>query len=73
MDLSKHQFAVSCPSCGWKFKQRLARLRSDPTFVCPGCKQPFAVDTAGLRAKMTKVWDAIANVAVAFKRIGNKR
>lgn len=31
----------SCPKCGHEFMVTIARMKSDPEFVCPACGNPM--------------------------------
>ena len=72
MDLTKHEAELTCPGCGRKFKQPLARLVKDPTVNCPGCHQPIKIDAAGFRREAKKIEAAIDGLNDAFKGLGNK-
>lgn len=63
---------VTCPGCGKKSKQALARLHRDKKFRCPGCGATVPVGGDGLKKmdaaikKLTRDLTKTINVKIKF-------
>lgn len=66
------QVDIKCPKCGHKIKQRLARLKSDPTLICPACQQPAKIDAAGLRKDLAGAEAALAQLQKKIKDLSKR-
>ena len=72
MELGKTPIELTCPSCRFKFKQQLGRLKNDPTVHCPGCQQPIKIEAAGLRSGPKQVDKRLADLKRQLGRIGKR-
>ena len=66
------QVDIKCPKCGHKIKQLLARLKRDPTLICPACQQPVKIDAAGLRQNLAGAEAALAELQQKIKDLGKR-
>lgn len=66
------QVDIKCPKCGHKIKQRLGRLKNDPTLTCPACQQPVKIDAAGLRRGLSGAEAALAQLQKKIKGLGKR-
>lgn len=64
---------LDCPACGRQFKQKLGRLKSNPTIKCPGCQQPIKIEASGLRKAVDKANESLGKLGAALKRLDKKR
>lgn len=65
-----NEFAdLACPQCGHKFKERLGKLKTNPTLTCAKCKAAIPVDANKLRATIQKVDKSVADIQRSLGRI----
>lgn len=68
LDLDSSTIDVPCPGCGKKSKQRIGRLKRDPTLTCAGCGASIAVDAKQLRDAIRSVEKSLNDLT---RRLGN--
>ena len=44
LGLRKQRIDLTCPACGKKFQEAIARLEDESEFACPHCGQRFNTD-----------------------------
>lgn len=63
---------LTCPGCGRKFKQKLGRLKQNPTINCPGCQQPIKINAGKLNAGLSKAQNTLGAFQRKLSRIGKR-
>lgn len=71
--LDNSSIELTCPECSHKFKERLGKLKTNPTVPCPHCGTGIAVNADQLVPAMDKVDKAAADFLKAASRLGKKR
>jgi hypothetical protein len=54
-NLSDLEVSVPCPKCRKKTKQKLSRLKRNPTYVCSGCGETVKIDSGDLGDKLRAI------------------
>ena len=60
---------LTCPQCGHKFKERLGKLKLNPTLTCSKCKVSIPIDANQVRQLMQKIDKSVADIQRAAGRI----
>lgn len=65
-----NEFAdLTCPQCGHKFKERLGKLKANPTLACPGCQVAIPIEADKLRVSLQKVDKSLADLQRTARRL----
>lgn len=61
---------ISCPHCGNKLKERIGKLKANPTLTCARCRGTVAIKADQMRGEIAKVEKALADLQRTLGRIG---
>lgn len=53
---------LTCPHCGYKFSERLGKLKMNPTLACAKCKGVITVEADQLRRVLERNAKALADL-----------
>ena len=67
--LDNESAELACPHCGHKFKERLGKLKTNPTLACAKCRGVITVDADQLRRAMERNAKALADLKRQASRI----
>lgn len=68
--LDSEAIAISCPNCGHQLSQTIGKLKTNPELTCGKCRTRFKVDATDMRAKITQVEKALANLQRTLGKVG---
>ena len=57
--LGTQQLGFGCSKCGYQLRETIARLKTSPNLVCPGCGITIQVDASQFARKITEMNKAI--------------
>ena len=57
--LGTQQLGFGCSKCGYQLRETIARLKTSPNLVCPGCGITIQVDASQSARKITEMNKAI--------------
>lgn len=61
---------LACPHCAHKLKERIGKLKTNPTLTCTGCHQAIVVRADQLRNEIAKVEKSFADLQRTLGRLG---
>lgn len=70
INLDSTEIQLTCPKCAHQFKERIGRLKNDPTIPCPGCRTPITINADGLRNGIESAGKALADLKRSIGKLG---
>lgn len=61
MNFDSASIELTCPKCAHKFKERVGRLKNNPTLPCPKCRSAITIKAEGLRDGLKAAEKSIAD------------
>jgi uncharacterized Zn finger protein len=64
------KLTLTCPKCGHKTQQTVARLETSPDLPCPKCGVVTKYDARQFKAELAKADKAVDDLMKSFKKFG---
>jgi len=68
--LDDQTIELTCPHCAHKFKERIGKLKTNPTLTCSGCHQSITIRADQFRNEIAKVDKSLADLRRTLGRLG---
>ena len=57
--IGKQKLGFDCLKCGYQLRETVARLKTSPNLICPGCGVNIQIDASQFAGKVTEMNKAI--------------
>lgn len=70
--LDSETVEIPCPHCSRKQRERIGKLKTNPTLTCAGCGQRIKIEADDLRKKINDIERSIAKLRDSFGKLGKR-
>lgn len=64
LNFDSTELVITCPNCKHKFKERIGRLKNNPTLPCAACRSEIVINADEIRKSIKSAEKSLAD----FKR-----